>query len=255
MSESEIQITLIQLDNYGPWTDTLGGDREHRLQILQASLYSSLQESFAERNGLVFFNRFDEMLAITNGITQREHENIKSTMQERFPVTMSMAIGVGKNPFQAQVNASQLLQQRGGAQNPARRGVIVCERTLSTDNAHVQVMHFDVDGITQTLTDHVSAYDTSLYVMELYGELMKLFRERDALIFFVGGDNFMGVANGLDVIEIESVLQQYRDRNVKLKCGIGVARTARKAAELAAINLDQIRRANGGRSVLSTVDL
>lgn len=253
--DKEVQVTLVQLDNYGPWTCTLGSDREHRLQILQAGLYSAVQENFAERDGLVFFNRFDEMLAITNGITHAEHQNIKQTLQERFPITMSMAIGVGSNPFQAQMRASKLLQQKGSAQSPARSGVIAYERTLGLNDSHVQVMHFDIDGITETLTDHASAYETSLHVMTLYTELMRLFREREALVFFVGGDNFMCVANSLGTQEIESVLQQCRNRNVRLKCGIGVARTGRKAAELAAMNLDLIRRANGGRSILSTTNL
>jgi GTP cyclohydrolase IIa len=166
-----------------------------------------------------------------------------------------MAIGVGDNPFQAQLKASKLLQQKGGAQSAARRGVIAYERTLDLSGSHVQVMHFDIDGITETLTDHASAYETSLHVMTLYTQLMRLLRAHEALVFFVGGDNFIGVANGLGTQEIESVLQQYRNRNVKLKCGIGAARTGRKAAELAAMNLDIIRRANGGKSILSATNM
>jgi GTP cyclohydrolase IIa len=255
MPHPEIQVTLIQLDNYGPWTGTLGSDREYRLQILQSDLYSALQQKFAERNGLAFFNRFDEMLAITNGITLAEHEQIQQTLEERFPVTMSMAIGVGQDPFEAQLTASKLLQQEGSAQSPTRSGVIACERTLTLDNSHVQVMHFDIDKITETLTDHASAYQTSLHVMSLYADLMRRFKEHEALIFFAGGDNFIGVANGLPTSEIESIIQEYRTSNISLKCGIGIARTGRRAAELAAKNLDLIRKGNGNSSILSTTDL
>jgi len=245
----------MQLDNYGPWTGTLGSDREHRLQILQSDLYSAIQQKFAERYGLVFFNRFDEMLAVTNGITLEEHKEIQLALEERFPVTMSMAIGVAPSPYEAQLSASKLLQQEGSAQSPTRSGVIACERTLRLDNSHVQVMHFDIDRITETLTDHASAYQTSLHVMTLYADLMKRFREHEALIFFAGGDNFIGVANGLLTREIESVIQEYRARNISLKCGIGIARTGRKAAELAAANLDLIRAGNGNSPTLSTTDL
>jgi GTP cyclohydrolase IIa len=252
--DKEVQVTLIQIDNYGPWTATLGSDREHRLQILQADLYSATQENFAERNGLVFFNRFDEMLAITNGITEEEHHEIKQNLQQRFPVTTSMAIGVGNTPFQAQLRASKLLQQKGSAQSPARSGVIAYERTLDLDDSHVQIMHFDINEITGTLTDHVSAYETSVKVMTLYVELMTLFREYEALVFFVGGDNFIGVANGLGTQEIESIVQRYRNKEVRLKCGIGVAQTGRKAAELAAMNLDLIRWANRDKSILITTN-
>ena len=35
-----IQITVIKITGYGPWTLTLGSDREHEIQMLQASLIS-----------------------------------------------------------------------------------------------------------------------------------------------------------------------------------------------------------------------
>lgn len=247
-------MTLIQLDNYGPWTGTLGSDREHRLQVLQADLYSAIERSFADREGLVFFNRFDEMLAISNGITEKEHQMIRDSLQREFPITMSMGIGVAENPFQAQLRASKLLQAKGSAQSPERTSIIAYQETLDLARSYVQVAHFDIDGITQTLTDHASAYDTSLHVMTLYAELMQKFREHEALLFFVGGDNFMGVANGVTLEQIDSLLAYYRSRNIKLKCGIGIARTGRKAAELAAMNLDLIRN-NGGRSALSSTSL
>ncbi len=248
-------MTLIQVDNYGPWTGTLGSDREHRLQILQADLYSAIQRNFADRQGLVFFNRFDEMLAISNGITEEEHQKIKERVQKELPVTISMGIGIAANPFRAQVRASKLLQEKGSAQSPTRSSVLACERTLDLACSYVQVVHFDIDRITQTLMDRVSAYETSMHVMTLYAELMHLFREHEALLFFVGGDNFMGVANGVSVEEIDSLLVQYRSRNIKLKCGIGIARTGRRAAELATMNLDLIRNANGSRSILSATSL
>ncbi|HEX7818586.1 MAG TPA: GTP cyclohydrolase IIa, partial [Nitrososphaeraceae archaeon] len=38
-----IQITIIKIEGYGPWTLKLGSDREAQLQIFQANLYSDLQ--------------------------------------------------------------------------------------------------------------------------------------------------------------------------------------------------------------------
>ena len=49
-----IQLTIMKITGYGPWTLTLGSDREHELQILQASLYQNVQKLFSEKNGLVF---------------------------------------------------------------------------------------------------------------------------------------------------------------------------------------------------------
>ena len=54
----------MKITGYGPWTLTLGSDREHELQILQASLYQRVQELFSKKNGLVFPNRSDEFFDI-----------------------------------------------------------------------------------------------------------------------------------------------------------------------------------------------
>ena len=45
-----IQMTLIQIDNYGPWTVTPNPRTESDLQILQSTLYAELQKQF--RNDL-----------------------------------------------------------------------------------------------------------------------------------------------------------------------------------------------------------
>lgn len=255
MDHKQVQVTLIQLDNYGPWTGTIGADREHVLQSLQADLYSAIERRFAEREGLVFFNRFDEMLAVSNGITKTQHEEIQRSLRNEFPVTISMGIGVGENPFEAQRNASRLLQSMGSAQSERRSGVIASDRTLDIDESYVQIAHFDIDDITETHTDRSSAYETSLHVMKLYAELMQLFTKQNALLFFVGGDNFIGVANGVKLEEIESLLARYRSRQVRLKCGIGIAHSARKAAELATWNLDRIRNSKGEKPALATTML
>ena len=52
-------MTLIQIDNYGPWTVTPRPRNESDLQILQAELYADLERQFANKKGLVFFTRFD----------------------------------------------------------------------------------------------------------------------------------------------------------------------------------------------------
>ena len=55
-----IQITIIKIEGYGPWTLKLGSDREAQLQIFQAKLYSDLQKLFSKNDAIVYFNRSDE---------------------------------------------------------------------------------------------------------------------------------------------------------------------------------------------------
>ncbi len=73
-----IQMTLIQIDNYGPWTVTPRPRNESDLQILQAELYADLERQFANKKGLVFFTRFDNLLAVTNGIDEEDHLRIQN---------------------------------------------------------------------------------------------------------------------------------------------------------------------------------
>ncbi len=42
-----IQMTLIQIDNYGPWTVTPNPRNESDLQILQAELFADVQRQIA----------------------------------------------------------------------------------------------------------------------------------------------------------------------------------------------------------------
>ena len=81
-----IQLTIIKITGYGPWTLTLGSDREHKLQMLQSSLYKEIQKLFSEKNCLVFANRFDELFVITNGLSLNDHMEIQKKLKESFEI-------------------------------------------------------------------------------------------------------------------------------------------------------------------------
>ena len=91
-----IQLTIIRIEGYGPWTVTLGNDREAQLQMLQAKIYHDVQRLFSAKDGIVFFNRFDEYFAITNGLGAGDHREIQSELAKTYKdLSMSMAIGAG----------------------------------------------------------------------------------------------------------------------------------------------------------------
>ena len=104
-----IQLTIMKITGYGPWTLTLGSDREHELQMLQASLYQKIQKLFSEKNGLVFQNRSDEFFVITNGISLDEHIDIQKQLGQLFEIKVSMTIGYGETPFDANILAYNCL--------------------------------------------------------------------------------------------------------------------------------------------------
>ena len=244
----EIQITISQLDNYGSWTRTLGNDREHKIQILQAQLYAAIQEELSKLGGLAFFNRFDEMIAVTNGISKKKHATILSKLHEKFPLTLSMSIGVGRTPYSAEKAAASTLQKAGVAHSNTRRAILVGDNTIDHDMSKVQIAHIDVNGVAEIMMDRVSAYKTSLKMLELQAILSKELIKRNSLTFFLGGDNFMAVCNNVGKEFYEELFSRiYKETGLELKCGVGIAHDARRAASIATEKLDLIR--DNGRMI------
>jgi len=100
-----IQLSILKIDGYGPWTLTLGSDREHELQILQASIYMELQKEFSKKNCLVFLNRADEFFVASNSLDLKDHIEIQKNLNEKFDVKLSISIGYGESPFEANQKA------------------------------------------------------------------------------------------------------------------------------------------------------
>jgi len=250
-----IQMTLIQIDNYGPWTLSLGSGREPELQILQSELYADIQRLFSSKGGFVFYGRFDNMLAITNGINVDDHKEIQERVCQRFPVTISLGIGVGEYPTEAQENATRALQTQGSSQLEERRKVLAVKGQLATvDDGFVQIAHVDVNDSTAKITDNIPVYDAFMTMLKVHEILTREFREKKALVFFAGGDNFLVVSNGLREAEYEEVLETAsRQVDLELKAGVGIGRSAIEALELASQSLDRVRasKENGFIQILT----
>lgn len=229
-----IQITLIRIEGYGPWTLTLGDDREHALQILQARLYSDLQIQFSKNNGLVFFNRFDEMFAITNGIDLAKHKDILDTINSSYnELEISMSIGRGDTPYKAHMDAYNARKNNSS---------IINESLLPYEDGYVQIMHVDVDNFTSRISSRLSPYEISSLIFRLYSSLADELMQYEALTFFLGGDNFMIPSNGISKDDALTIIDNVADRlGIELKCGIGRGRNAREAASMATNALDTIR--------------
>lgn len=249
--KGKIQLTLVQIDNYGPWTMGLGPHREPDLQILQSELYSDLQRLFSSRGGLAFYGRFDNMLAISNGIDLEEHREILESISRRYPVTVSMGIGVGTTAYEAQENASYALRSFGASRSSNRTRVLAsCNEKLSKDESMVQIAHLDVTDVSSTLTDTVSAYEAQITMLRVLEVLSEGFLKKKALVFFMGGDNFVAPSNGLvkrdyvDILEFVS-----HELAIKLKAGVGVAQDALGALNLASEALDALRHDDSKKPV------
>jgi len=237
-----IQMTLIQIDNYGPWTVTPNPRNESDLQILQSELYADIQRQFSMKKGLVFFTRFDNMLAITNGINEEDHRRIQRSIRNRYPITISMGVGTAKTPYDAQKIATEALQIKGGAQSEDRKEILAIDSLVDEKDSFVQIAHIDINGVTESLTDIIPAYDTNFLVNRAQHYLMTKLIDEGALLFFIGGDNFMSPCNDLDAKELLKLLEEIDDEiGIALKAGVGRGKNAEDAAYMADLGLEEIR--------------
>ena len=89
-TDEDVQLSLVQLDNYGPWTVTPSPRRETDLQSLQAQLYADFADFVGREDGYAFFDRFDNIIGVTNGIDRRSHERFQEHVRNQYPVTVSI---------------------------------------------------------------------------------------------------------------------------------------------------------------------
>ena len=233
-----IQLTIIRIEGYGPWTVTLGSDREAQLQMLQARIYHDVQRLFSEREGIVFFNRFDEYFAITNGLDADDHLRIQHELTRLYDnMSMSMTIGTGETAFEANINA--YCTRKEGRNMLGNNSKIFGGVNSHADIA--QIMHIDIDSSTK-VGNWLSPYELTALVMKIYSRIAEEFLKHNSLAFFLGGDNIMVISNGVRKEQADKVLKKVTaDNDIKLNCGIGIGKTGRKAAEAATKALDTIR--------------
>ena len=105
----------------------------------------------------------------------------------------------------------------------------------------VTIMHFDVDDLSSTRKVK-SPYEISSTMFKLYSSMSEFFLEKKSLAFFMGGDNFMVVANdNAKKFAQEFIKRTKTDLDLSLNCGIGIGKSSREAAKLATKSLDKIR--------------
>ena len=239
------QVTLIQIDNYGPWTVTPSPRREVDLQSMQSRLFADLSQQFGAHGGYVFFTRFDNMIAVTNGMDVSDHARIQESIRNRYPVTVSMAIGHSPSPAEALIDATARLQDQGSAQDHERQ-----EELLGSTLAHeertdedVQIAHFDVIDATGKYTDELDAFSTFIHIEQGYAALMRhLHDEYGGLAFFVGGDNVIGVCPALEREDYEAIIEHVEaTADVTLQVGIARGTTAYDAGMAAKHGLETCR--------------
>jgi len=232
-----IQLSILKISEYGPWTLTLGSDREHELQMLQASLYKEVQKLFSDKNCLVFLNRADEFFVVSNGLELEDHIQIQKTLENAFDIRLTISIGYADSPFDANLKAYE------GKKNEI---ILNKEHNIfgfvnGKTDPQVSIMHLDVDDLSSKRKTN-SPYEISSIIFELYSKMSKFFLEKKSLTFFMGGDNFMVIASKDAKNSVQNFIDIIKSQDdISLNCGIGNAHTSREAVKLATKSLDTIR--------------
>jgi GTP cyclohydrolase IIa len=240
------QLTLVQIDNYGPWTVTPEPRREMDLQTLQSRLFADLAQFVGHRDGYVFFTRFDNMVAVTNGMDRTDHAQLQETIGNRYPVTISLGVGVDPNPAEALEDATAGLQRAGSAQDVDRREVLAGEPLHERTDEDVHVAHFDVNDATEKYTDRLNEFDSFIEIEQAYATLMRYLREQHGgLSFFVGGDNIIAATPEMAEADYADVIAHVEETvGVELKVGVGRGATAAAAGMDAKHALEKCRHRN-----------
>ncbi|WP_435069601.1 GTP cyclohydrolase IIa [Haloplanus sp. C73] len=243
------QLTLVQIDNYGPWTVTPEPRREMDLQTLQSRLFADIAQFIGHRDGYAFFTRFDNMVAVTNGLDDDDHRLLQESTGNRYPVTVSLGIGVDSNPAVALERATEHLQHAGSAQDRERREVLAGTPVAESSDEDVAIAHFDVNDATEKYTDQLNEFDSFIQIEQGYATLMRYLREEHGgLSFFVGGDNIIAVTPELGADAYRSAIDHVSETvGVELKVGVGQGESAHAAGMAAKHALEECR--HGGTTV------
>ncbi len=220
-----VYLGVIEFQGYREWTESIGSDREWRLQITQSRIYLTLQEAAARVNGFILPLRYDYMLLVASGLSREAVEKVYHAAMGVSPVPVSMATACGASPRDAVARAWEHL----GAGN----GLYLGERCKED---YVVAAHFDINDITRR-TRRQGLLDTYTTVLSLIARLQEEAHRRGAVSQYLGGDNVLALLPLDNYKDIISDMISLED----LKVGVGIASSSRKALTLAAEALHQIR--------------
>ncbi len=224
-----VRIAVLELVGYREWTESLGSDREWRIQAVQAGVYREGQITAARRGGFLMAQRHDILLLLASGLGPEDHQEVMDAVATLAPVPVRMASSCAPTPREAEARAWRLLQAvgPGGFRYEESGG---SEETL--------VAHIDIDNVT-SITRRRGAVETHEIVIKLLANLAEKAPGLGAVIQYLGGDNVLAVlppsASPSDV----GVLLE--GNGFSLKAGVGRAVKPRRALSLAAEALHRIR--------------
>ncbi|MFB6470925.1 MAG: GTP cyclohydrolase IIa [Vulcanisaeta sp. AZ3] len=229
-----VQITIIRLIGYREWTESLGYDREHVIQGIQARVHGKLIDIFSKLGAWAHPFRYDYLLAVTNGINAEEIIEAVKALGEVSPVPPSSGTYVHENPRVAEREAFRLALRAGPWES------IVDD----IDNDPVGIAHIDLMDSTSS-TEATSSYLLYEHVWSIVSQVRLYFAVYGGLTLYLGGDNIVSIIPPhIREEDLQPLINLY-----SVRIGVGIARKGREAMKLATEALDELRNRNS-RGVL-----
>ncbi|MGC9112863.1 GTP cyclohydrolase IIa [Acidilobus sp.] len=233
-----VKVTLVELARYREWTELLGSDREWRIQEEQSRIYSRAQEAASSRGGLAIPLRYDYLLLLTSGLSDDDVRAIVDSIKEESPVEVRYSTAASRSPAAAVSSAFAILRGNAGGQRED------CSQEVSV------LGHVDLDDVTG-LTERTDPLEAFHRVQELLHYVSREARLYGGIAQYLGGDNILVV---MPVDNYEALARRLSETD-RVKVGVGVSATPRRAAELATKSLDWIRSHRGAAYVKVMDDL
>ncbi len=236
-----VKAGILELIGYREWTESIGDDREWRLQKLQALLYAGVQDAAARRGGFILPLRYDYMAVVASSLDANDLGSILEAARGSAPVPVRLAVACGSTPVEA-------LDAAWGRLGETPEGMLYYEACEEPE--YVAVAHLDINNITGATRERgvVETYNT---VMRVVSEMASIAASKGAVAQYLGGDNVLVILPLDGYRRIVDELVSVDD----LKAGIGVAASARRALELAARALHEIRSGKVDERVHEIIEL
>ncbi|GGI82706.1 GTP cyclohydrolase IIa [Vulcanisaeta souniana] len=222
-----VQVTIIRLIGYREWTETLGSDREHVIQGIQAQLHRELVNGFSKVNAWAHPLRYDYLFAITNGVNREGLMSVIKDLGEYSPVPLSSGTYASDNPRIAEKEAFKLAM-KAGPWGSLIGGV---------DDGLVAMAHIDLVDSTSS-TEWTSSYQLYEHVWNVINQVRLYLAPYGGITLYLGGDNMISIVTPTIREEDLRPLSEL----INARVGVGIASNGRTAMKLATEALDSLRQ-------------
>lgn len=232
-----MNIMAIKLDGYREWTESLGNDREWKIQLTQDKFAYAMDIVVSKENGFFMPLRRDMSLVLLGNYSRKALYKITYTAKLYSPVDIRTCVRGDPSPFRAQVQATYCV-----------RNAEETEETLRStlDSTKIVAVHFDFN-LNSERSSHLSIFESYLEIWNDFSYVAKRLEKIGGISQYLGGDNMIAF---IPTESIEESLGITNDID-SLKAGVGIGVTPREAIAKAAISLSKIRKQRDRRWVIT----